>query len=495
MVAPFKARTAQGVDYDGFFRANRKSPYPLVKGIYKLKPTDQQRQALDFLELEHHYPPHLRKRRLATRSGKGTGKTTLEAILAQWRPLQARDGQSIVTAPTGRQCRDVFLGESRRLLPNAPKWFREFVDIKHDRIDFAGRKTWGVLTATAASDIDMQGFHNRLLTFMLEECSGLSSTMIEQAKGTLTNEDSYLMAWGNPNKRSCEFYQMFFGPESDEWQKLHWDSRESPITDKSNIERLIREYGIHSDMVRVAVLGQFPTANPDAIMDPEAILRAMGMDQAQMRNLTLPQYEDRYQIGIDMARFGGDESVIACRHGGAIVHIEAHFQVEPQEVLERAMELQQNELQWPTDQVLFVADAGGLGSGAMRTLYSGGKRVFEFNNGGASTRKDFKNKITEAWFVLRNLLRDDQLALPHDRILHDQLESRTYKLADDEVKMRVLTKKEHCALGYSSPDRGEAVAYACYDRAKISAKTSKTKRPRRQRSSRIVGQSILRRVS
>lgn len=486
---------AIGADYEGFFKGIQGSPRPLFD-MFRLKPTWQQDDVINFVEYEHSLPPQHRTKRVAIRSGQGTGKTTTMSVLTGfWRPMLATDGQSIITAPTSRQCREVFLGECRRLIFRAPKWFQRMVEIQHDRMNFCGRKTWGALTATATNDVNMQGFHNHLLTFYLEECSGISGQMIEQAKGTLTNEDAYLFACGNPNLRACEFYQMFYGPERLEWQRFWWDGEQSPIASKENQERLRREFGEDSDVYRVRVRGMFPRGNPAAIIDADKLTKRIGADLvAQHRLQDLPGNRYRYQIGIDLARYGPDESVIAFREGQAVVHMRTVLHMETIDVLDLAADLQE-EMGWPDAETKYVVDAGGLGGGAMGQLYRRGKNVFEFNNGSRKCPKDFYNKITEGWWGVRNLVRDGQIALPQDRKLHDQLEQRTYKLADQEGQVRVRSKEEHVKDGLESPDRAEAVIYAFYNRTESGAQVSKKRTPRRQRSEQYkLGSAVFRRA-
>ena len=485
-----------GIDYDGFFKGIQRSPRPIFD-LFRLKPTWQQDEALDFIEYEHHLPLRARKKRMAICSGQGTGKTTFMcATVGFWRPFRGVDGQSIITAPTGRQCRDVYLGEARRLLVRAPKWFQNMVEIRHDRMNFCGRKTWGTLTATSTSDRNMQGFHNDLLTFYLEECSGLSRELIEQAKGTLTNEDSYLFAAGNPNLRACEFYQMFFGAEAHQWQRFWWDGEQSPIADKANQLRIGLEYGFDSDVYRVRVRGLFPRGNPDSILDADKL--ALAMDEERVGALRLHKLEDaehHFQIGVDLARFGGDESVIAIREGRALVYMESMMNWEPQDVLERAADLQEA-MGYPTDRTMFVVDAGGLGQGAMKTIYDRGKKAFEFHNGSKKCPRDYENKITEGWFRLRKLVREETIAFPADRRLHDQLETRTYKLADAEGKVKVRSKEEHKTDGLESPDRAEAAVYAFYNRTISNARVRKGSAPRRSaKVTHRVGSSVMEQLS
>jgi len=111
--------------------------------------------------------------RIACKSGQGPGKTTVSNVIAIWRALQSEGSLVVVTAPTMRQCRDIWLAEARRLMKRADPWLQRFVKVLTTRIKIAGQRDWGVLTMTATNEEAAQGFHEKNLSVIVEEASGI----------------------------------------------------------------------------------------------------------------------------------------------------------------------------------------------------------------------------------------------------------------------------------------------------------------------------------
>ena len=56
---------------------------------------------------------------IAVRSGQGTGKTAGSCVLALWLLLRRYAAMGVLSAPTMKQCTDVWLTEMRRILAKA----------------------------------------------------------------------------------------------------------------------------------------------------------------------------------------------------------------------------------------------------------------------------------------------------------------------------------------------------------------------------------------
>lgn len=467
MVQRLQSPVRVGFDYTGFLEHVQPSPYRLVE-LMRKNPTEQQRAVLDQVEYEHKIPLSKRKKRFAITSGQGTGKTSMMGWLQSWRTLGRRNGLGVHTAPTGRQCRDAFLADLNVCVDQGDPILRDVFKFRFDRIHFFGEKQWAIRTMTAQSDINLQGQHRENLTASIDEGSGVGDRVYEQFEGTLSNEDSMLLVAGNPNLRECYFYRIFYGEHRDLWHRYRFDGELSPIASKDRNRLLAEEYGIDSDVYRVRVKGLFPRGNPDAIIMPESLELAMSRFQyAHFAHLTpLPGYQYPVQIGLDFAWMGDHESVLAVRENRKIT-IYPYHHIDPDTLVRIALE-KQRELGVGDDRTLFCGDAGGVGGPAMRKLSEKyGKNTYEFHNGGTPSSEDFKNQVTEGWFILRRLLKEEAVVIQQDDRLRDQLLSRTYKIEDASGKVKVVDKNKHIANGGPSPDRAEAVLYACYDRTQV----------------------------
>ena len=70
------------------------------------KPTWQQKQYVDAVVAG--------ESNIAVRSGKGPGKTTVTAVMTPWWSLTSPMSRAVITAPTMRQCKDVWLAEAAK---------------------------------------------------------------------------------------------------------------------------------------------------------------------------------------------------------------------------------------------------------------------------------------------------------------------------------------------------------------------------------------------
>lgn len=440
-------------------------------GEHNPRLTPQQVKLLRAAQKETLLPVDQRKKRIAVKSGQGTGKTTCECILALWRAFWSVDALVVITAPTMNQIRDVWIAEMRRLLQKAHPFIQRMVETSNTKITIGGRKTWGVWSKAASRPENFQGFHQKYLTFIVDEASGVDREIFKTIKGTLTNPNSLLVCAGNPNTRECAFFDMFHKPSERElWHLFTFNSEESPITDKENIRRLAVEFGKNSDTYRVRVLGEFPLADPNCVMSSDDLWACTGipvLEAAKMRSFL--HYERA--IGVDLARFGSDESAIYRRSGLAVVEKAIFARTEPLAVIEAACEMQRR-AGWRDDQCIYVVDACGIGEGVVGNLYKKRKRVHEFRSQHTSSDRNYADKITEAYFHLAKLARERRLSIPADEHLVRQLSSRLYK-TDSKGRLKLESKDDYVKrMEGESPDRADALVMAFYDGAVARAKVA-----------------------
>ncbi len=400
-------------------------------------------------------------RQIACKSGQGPGKTHVSVIVGAWRALRS-PGKSVVTAPTMRQCQDVWLSEAKKILYNANPLLREVFDIRAQKVELFGEREWAIFCITSTDEKRLQGFHDDGLTIIVEEASGVPRPIIEQFQGTLSNHDCLLFLIGNPNTRDCAFFDAFYSQRGD-WQTYTLNAEETAkyrpdILDPRRNERLAEEYGRDSDTYRIRVLGEFPSADPNCVLAIEDLDKC---HTYSMYNCALVNSAYR-SIAIDFARYGGDETVIYRRQGNAIVEQAIYSGIEPTEAVRRAF-MMQRDAGWANGDCWYVVDASGMGQGALGLFYEANKQVFEFHNHALAYKAhEYANRITEAWFNFRDLIKEHKVYLPHDNRLIAQLAGRIYK-HDSKDRIKVEPKEDYAKrLEENSPDRAEACAMAFY---------------------------------
>lgn len=386
-----------------------------------------------------------------------------------WRSFRAIDAPGYVTAPTMRQCRDVWLGEMRRRVQAAHPLMKQLIDVDAAKVTIAGRRGWGIRAITASKPENLAGIHHPFMTILLEEASGIDRDIVETVEGTSSEPENMIVAIGNPTTRDSSFYD-FFTSRRENWTTFGINSIDSEFYSRENIEYLRDTYGENSDVFRVRVLGEFPHADPNCVVSLEDLEACTTTDPVELSMLS-----DRKQFGIDLARFGGDECVVFQRKGGAVIDWQTWSHVEPSVPIEWAFR-QQHDWGWHDEEAWFVPDASGIGQGVLHVFYDAGKKMHPFHSHGTPAKpREFADKMTEAWFQFARKASAKELHIPNDPRLLRQLSSRQYQL-DPKGRIKIESKKDYVKRTESeSPDRADALVMAFYDQVSTGARVTQRK--------------------
>lgn len=433
--------------------------------LLHFSPTFQQRELLQAVQDGHE--------RIAVKSGQGPGKTACSIVIGFWRALRSYRAQVIVTAPTIKQCRDVWLKEARLWVDRADPILSRFINVTKTKVELFNNSDWGIITVTASREENAQGYHDDSLTVIAEEASGISPEIITTFKGTLSNADALFLMIGNPNSRDCEFFNCF-NRQRHEWKCITFNAEETgkryahtPFGQgiMSRNEALAKEFGRDSNVYRVRVLGEFPHTDPNTVMSSEELEHCTGNADRMYKHVLTKRAngEKIKQFGLDFARFGGDENVFFRRQGNAIVDWGYFVHTEPKHLVERVFMLQK-QAGWSDEETIYVPDANGMGEGMMIEFHERGKRVIEFKaQMTPSESEKYDNIITEAWFNMRNLVRNKNCYIPNDNQLIQQLSGRQYFITN-KGKIAIESKDDYKKRHENqSPDRADALVMAFYD--------------------------------
>ncbi|MEK3722297.1 AAA family ATPase [Paenibacillus sp. FSL H8-0034] len=409
--------------------------------------------------------------RTSVRSGQGVGKTGFEAVLVIWFLCCRPNARVVCTAPTKQQLNDVLWAEVAKwleasMVKNLLKWTKTKVYmIGHE-------ERWFATARTATKPENMQGFHEDHMLFVVDEASGVADPIMEAIQGTLSGEDNKLLMCGNPTRTSGVFYDSHNRDRS-RYRTHKVDSRDSKRTSKENVQMLIDKYGAESDVVRVRVYGEFPKAEADSFIALELVELVAGGSIASVG--------DTLHLGVDVARFGDDETVIAPRIGMKVFKLKCYNKQDTmvtagwviatgRKMLRRFPQLGKVEIK---------VDDSGVGGGVTDRLEEvireerlKGWQVIPINNGSKPTRNEeehYDNRGTETWADLRDILqecfsghmqgRPVEVELPDDERLITQLTQRKYRMTS-KGKIALERKEDMKKRGLDSPDRADAVVLA-----------------------------------
>lgn len=418
---------------------------------------------------------------IAVRSGQGPGKSTVTAVAVPWWSLSNPNSLAVITAPTMRQCKAVWLSQAQALISDAHPAIASLFKFVGTGYGIFGKPKdeWGAYLATATRPEAFQGIHREKLLILCEESSGMDRAIIDTIKGTLSNADgSYVwLQVGNPNTRTCAFFDCFHSLAGKPWVTIHWNGEETPESkwfSKRRNELLAEEFGRDSDAYRVRVLGEFPKEDADSLINETDLIKCFG-PAAFDRAFAVD--DPTKQVGMDLARMGGDELVTVFRAGRVVLDFHFKTHVEPFEMIDRAVMLQ-DQLKWENNACTYVVDTSGMGESAVGYLGNAkkmGKRVHEFHTQNtAFERTKYANKMSEAWCGFAKLVRTGALYLGDkpDKRLVQQLTTRKYRVSDKGL-IQLETKEEYKkrlkdadvgTIG-KSPDRADALVMAFYAHA------------------------------
>lgn len=401
--------------------------------------------------------------RQAVASGRGIGKSALVAWLILWFMSTRIGGTVVVTANTEQQLKSRTWAElgrwhtlainghwfDRTALSLRPQpWFEEAVkrDLKIDTgYYYAQAQLWSEENPDAFA-----GVHNHHgVQVIFDEASGIPKVIWTVTKGFFTEPiiDRYWFAFSNPRQNTGAFFECFYGPEREAWRPKHIDSRTVEGVDKAYLQSIVDAEGPDSDTAKIEVLGQFPNRSANQFIAVDQVKAAQEREAVDDPGAPL-------LMGIDVARFGKDKSVIRFRRGRDARSIPAaKFKgIDTMQLAAQAAHLIDN---YHPD-AIFV-DGNGVGAGVVDRLKSLGYKVIEVQAGAkADDPNKYSNKRVEMWDLLRDWL--SGAAIDNDPQLESDLIGPEYRYHPSTHQLMLERKDEMEKRGLASPDDAEALA-------------------------------------
>jgi hypothetical protein len=388
--------------------------------------------------------------RFAVASGHGVGKTALVAWLILWLMNTRPDLAGVITANTMNQLRDKTWAElarwhKRALNAHCFKWSAtKFSLAEQDETWFVSALPWSKETTEAFA-----GLHAKHVLVIMDEASAIPDAIWEVVEGALTTGGLFFV-FGNPTRNTGRFRECF-GRFSHRWTTRQVDGRDAKMVNQNQIKEWLADYGEDSDFFRVRVRGVFPN-----IGDRQFISAALAEDAA--RRVVEPDLSQPLIAGVDVARFGEDQSAIVFRRGrdARSIPMKVYRGLDGVQLANRVIE--QCNIHRPA--AVFV-DGGGVGASCvdhLRLNRLAGLR--EINFASAADKKleyggDYANKRAEMWDSLKAWL--PYGAIQDDRELIDGLCGGEYGF--DRLDRLILEKKEDMKRrGLASPDKADALA-------------------------------------
>ncbi len=394
----------------------------------------------------------------AVSSGHGIGKSAMAAWLVLWVMSTRPHSKGVVTANTGEQLSSkTWAGVSSWLSRSVNKhWFtittgKGAMRLTHN--DYPDSWRVDAQTSREENSESFAGLHAASSTpwYLFDEASAIPSKIWEVAEGGKTDGEPMHFAFGNPTRNTGAFAECF-GKSRHRWKTRQIDSRKVAITNKELLNKWVADYGEDSDFVKVRVRGVFPNASSLQFIARDLV------DQAMARQPAAERFIGRTAaVGVDVARFGDDESVIFTRVGrdGVGIPAKRFRELDTMQLASKVSEHMDYITSMGMTPVVFV-DGGGVGGGVVDRLRQLNRDVVEVQFGGkADDPKKYLNKRAEMWGKAKEWLSIG--CLPKDEAMATDLTSVEYQYTTaDQIQLE--SKASMKARGLASPDAADALA-------------------------------------
>ena len=394
----------------------------------------------------------------AVSSGHGIGKSAMAAWLTLWIMSTRPHSRGVVTANTGEQLASkTWAGVAAWLSRAVNKhWFtittgKGAMRLVHN----AHPESWRVDAQTSREENSesFAGLHAASSTpwYLFDEASAIPAKIWEVSEGGKTDGEPMHFAFGNPTRNTGAFAECF-GKQRHRWNTRQIDSRSVAITNKATLQGWVDDYGEDSDFVRVRVRGIFPRASSLQFIARDLVDDAMRRELQDVR-----QVGRSAAVGVDVARFGGAQSVIRTRIGRDARSIEPRrFRgLDTMQLASRVAEHVATLRMMGLRPVVFV-DGGGVGGGVVDRLRQLHLDPIEVQFGGKpDDPRKYANKRAEMWGVMRDWLRVG--CIQADEALATDLTGVEYGFTADD-RLQLERKEDMEKRGLASPDDADALA-------------------------------------
>jgi hypothetical protein len=420
----------------------------------------------------------VRHPRTTVRSAHDTGKSFTAATATAWWLSVHPIGSAFVvtTAPTAPQVevilwREIQRARQRGNLPGRitsgtiPKW-----KTSTGEIIAYGRKPADLKSEADASQA-FQGVHARYILIILDEACGIPNWLWDAVETLATNRFARVLAIGNPDVPETPFAKTH-SPESS-WNKLKISAFDTPAYTKEQVPQSLlddlvspnwvkqraEEWGKESPLYISKVDAEFPEVSEETLIHPRWI------QQAQLQDFSSAALHESGRFGLDVARFGRNETVCYRVRAGHLRREFAYVGKPTTHTTGQAVRL----LNKSYGLAPMVIDTIGVGSGVFDQLKEQGFSVVPFvaseAPSGPVNKKRFANRRAEQWWSFRKQFERGLIDLPatnEDSKLIAQLGAIRYFIRSDG-RIIVESKDDMEARGMPSPDRADAAMMACAD--------------------------------
>lgn len=437
----------------------KQNPVQFVRDSFQTEPDVWQIEGLEALASEDP-----KKFRISLQACAGPGKSALLAWSGWWfLTCQGDKGEhpkGAAVSISADNLRDNLWAELAKwqerssFLQKMFKWTRTRIFAKdHESTWFIAARAFAKTANTEEVGRTMAGMHSKYVLYLIDESGDIPPAIVRSAEQGLSTGPKFgkIMQAGNPTSHDGMLYAAG-STLAHQWYVIRItgdpdDPRRSKRISIDWAREQISNYGRDNPWVMAYILGQFPPSSINTLLGPDEVRDAM-----ERRPL-----EDTYKfaqkrLGVDVARFGDDRTVLFPRQGLMSFKCVEMRDARTHEIAGRVMQAKNK---WGSE-VDLVDGTGGFGSGVIDALIQGGHSPVEVHFAGKAIDPRYLNKRAEMWFEMADWIKRGG-ALTKDEQLIKELTAPTYWFGNngkfqleskDQIKQR---------LGFS-PDKADALA-------------------------------------
>ena len=329
------------------------------------------------------------------------------------------------------------------------------------RLELDGDRYALGLSSTGADQF--QGFHCQNMFIVVDEAGGVSEPIYEAIDAIMTSANPRLLLIGNPTTPSGAFHRAFY-QESSIYETITISALESPnvvagavvipgLTTAEWVAERRAVWGQDSPVYRARVLGEFPDRAEDSLFSVSDIEAAVMPAEASGHCDVAAR--EPVMIGVDVARYGSDRSVVLVRQGDIVQDIQVYPRLDTMELVGRVI----TTVRERTPELVNV-DEVGLGAGVLDRLRELGIQARGVN-GAARPFLDSicGNLRAEGYWSLRERFQNRRIRIPRDAELMAELAALRYRI-NSSGKVMIESKETIRGRGLPSPDKADALMLA-----------------------------------
>lgn len=398
-----------------------------------------------------------KERKTAVRSCHDSGKTFIDARIALLYLIANEDSLVITTAPSWMQVKEILWREISSAYHSAKINIGGILTTT--KLDFGDN--WFAIGLSTRKEGDatevaerMLGFHSKTgkILVVVDEGSGVKEPIWGAIDGLLTSDKAQLLASGNPYRKTGSFANLF---KEKGVCKIHIQDTDIPNIEKNKIIipglmspkypiEMEEKYGKDSPLYLVKVKGKFPKTESDMLIPLDHIEEAFLREQEPLGNK---------RLGVDVARYGDDFTVLIIRQGKKIIRKNKYQKENTMQTVGRVLRMMEEEKIEARDVDI---DDTGLGGGVVDRL-----QEKEYNVNGvvvgatAEDEEHYTNIRAENYWAIRDWIKTADLPKDDD---YYELANIKYKWKSERKgQLQIEPKKDMKKRMGHSPDTADAL--------------------------------------